>query len=256
MQFLKMAKGQLSLSADRVINAKETVFISYSRNDEVYVTKLAEWLEGHGVSIWYDHDIDYGTRWEAEIMNRLNDSTTIVAVMSKSARDSQWVIREIDLARQMGKKILPLLLESDGMIDQLSDLQWENVTGGRTPRLNFCQKLPGYLVSERDIINEFSPEQHLIANRIISNWMGNREKEKIDPVVAALQAELIRVGLDPGSIDGVLGEKTKKAVREFQMRRCQMIADGIPGPLTWTVLVHSSLGDLAPDSTFKIPGVS
>ena len=45
---------------------------------------------------------------------------------------------------------------------------------------------------------------------------------------------------------GVMGEKTVNALREFQQRRCRMIADGIAGPLTWTVLVNASLGDLAP----------
>jgi peptidoglycan hydrolase-like protein with peptidoglycan-binding domain len=57
------------------------------------------------------------------------------------------------------------------------------------------------------------------------------------------------VGLEPGAIDGVFGEKTADAVREFQRRRCQVpTADGIVGPLTWMILVNSSLGNLAPST--------
>jgi hypothetical protein len=48
---------------------------------------------------------------------------------------------------------------------------------------------------------------------------------------------------------GVMGEKTVNALREFQQRKCRMIADGKAGPLTWTVLVNASLGDLAPVTT-------
>ena len=49
------------------------VFVSYSREDRDYVTKLAGWLEGHGVIVWFDHDIDYGTKWEAEIQDKQGD---------------------------------------------------------------------------------------------------------------------------------------------------------------------------------------
>ena len=38
------------------------VFLSYSKDDRDYVSKLAEWLEGHGVKVWFDHDIDYGAK--------------------------------------------------------------------------------------------------------------------------------------------------------------------------------------------------
>lgn len=42
------------------VAAGDHVFVSYSRDDRDYVNKLADWLEGHGVKIWFDHDIDYG----------------------------------------------------------------------------------------------------------------------------------------------------------------------------------------------------
>ena len=226
------------------------IFVSYSRDDREYVTRLADWLEGHGVNVWFDHDIDYGVKWEAEIQDKLDTTTVVLVVMSKSARRSSWVGREIDQAGQRQIPILPVLLEQDGIVDQVADLQFENVTGGKMPGLRFCQKIPGFLVREMDIANALNTGQRDIAKRIISAAGGGFRKGSKGPGVAALQTELIRVGLDPGPLDGVFGEKTAKAVREFQARRCHMpTADGIVGPLTWHILVNSSLGDLAPPAT-------
>ena len=53
--------------------------------------------------------------------------------------------------------------------------------------------------------------------------------------VAALQAALRDRKLYPGTIDGVLGPKSVKAVRVFQ-RRKGLVVDGIPGPLTRAAL--------------------
>jgi hypothetical protein len=222
------------------------VFLSYSRDDRDYVSRLAEWLAGHGVKAWFDHDVDYGSKWEAEIKTQLDASAVVLVVMSKSARGSNWVRREIDRAKQRKIFILPLLLELDGIVDCIADLQFENVIGGQTPGLRLCQKLPGFLVSEMDIGNALTTTQRDIARHIISAAGGVLRRGSKGPGVAALQAELLRVGLDPGPIDCVFGQKTAGAVREFQRRRCHVpTADGIVGPLTWMILANSSLGDLA-----------
>lgn len=223
------------------------VFLSYSRSDREYVSRLAGWLEGHGVKVWFDHDIDYGAKWKAEIQNQLDSAIAVLVVMSKSARGSAWVAREVKRAKRRRVPLVPVLLEPDGMVDCVADLQFENVTGGQMPGLRLCQKLPGFLVSEMDMAEALTPGQRDIARRIVSAAGGALRQGSRGPGVAALQAELLRVGLDPGPIDGVFGERTAGAVREFQRRRCLVpTADGIVGPLTWTILANSSLGDLAP----------
>lgn len=52
-----------------------------------------------------------------------------------------------------------------------------------------------------------------------------------NPDVAALQVGLRAHGLYAGTVDGVLGGGTEKALRRFQ-RRAGLIADGVPGPRT------------------------
>ena len=87
------------------------IFLSYSREDRDYVTKLANWLEGHGVVVWFDHDIDYGVKWEDEIINKLDSSAVVLVVMSDSSRKSDWVSKEIDHAKKQKLRIYPLLLK-------------------------------------------------------------------------------------------------------------------------------------------------
>ena len=52
-----------------------------------------------------------------------------------------------------------------------------------------------------------------------------------NPEVAALQVGLRERGLYRGTVDGVLGPGTERAVRRFQ-HRAGLSADGVPGPRT------------------------
>jgi hypothetical protein len=222
------------------------VFLSYSRDDSTYVSSLVGWLEGHGVKVWFDDDIDRGAKWEGEIQNQLDASVAVLVVMSKSANESKWVKHEVNRAKQRQIMILPLLLYPDGIVDCVADLQFENVVGGQMPGLRTCQKLPNFLISDKEIVNALTVEQRAIAQRIFSDAHTVLRPGSKGPAVAALQVELLRVGLDPGPINGVFGKETAEAVREFQKRRCHVfIVDGMVGPITWMILINSSLGDLA-----------
>ena len=53
-----------------------------------------------------------------------------------------------------------------------------------------------------------------------------------DPVVKEAQELLTTAGLNPGAIDGWMGEKTKAAVVAYQTAHPHLIADGIIGPAT------------------------
>ncbi|MEK6276318.1 MAG: peptidoglycan-binding protein [Actinomycetota bacterium] len=52
-----------------------------------------------------------------------------------------------------------------------------------------------------------------------------------NPEIAALQVGLRGQGLYTGTVDGVLGPGTERALRRFQMRK-GLVADGVPGPST------------------------
>ncbi len=51
-----------------------------------------------------------------------------------------------------------------------------------------------------------------------------------------LQKALASLGFEPGSPDGVFGQRTLDAVRAFQMRATPGAVDGVVGPKTWAAL--------------------
>jgi peptidoglycan hydrolase-like protein with peptidoglycan-binding domain len=59
---------------------------------------------------------------------------------------------------------------------------------------------------------------------------------KPDPVVKEVQELLTARGLNPGAIDGWMGEKTKAAVIAYQKAHPHLVADGIIGPATLSQL--------------------
>lgn len=75
--------------------------------------------------------------------------------------------------------------------------------------------------------------------------------------VNSLQSTLLKLGYNPGSIDGIFGLKTVQAVKQFQKDN-SLIADGIVGPVTWQAL-QSKVGQgdliytvLSGDTVYKI----
>jgi peptidoglycan hydrolase-like protein with peptidoglycan-binding domain len=65
--------------------------------------------------------------------------------------------------------------------------------------------------------------------------------------VQRLQSELKRMGFDPGKVDGVMGPRTKSAIRRFQDAN-GLEVDGVVGPETATAL--SAMGS----SSIPVPG--
>lgn len=68
---------------------------------------------------------------------------------------------------------------------------------------------------------------------------GSEQNEKnptykgVKKVIAIIQCKLEELNLNPGTIDGIFGNNTKKAVEAFQMKEFNK-KDGIVGDETWT----------------------
>jgi WD40 repeat protein len=116
------------------------VFISYSHKDTKYVARLKAYLASAGLAVWTDEGIDYGTRWAAVIQQQIENCSVFVPVMSTNSGQAAWVAREIDLAQDLRKPILPLLLNGSCFLS-LRDLQVEAVSGGRMPSTAYIDRL-------------------------------------------------------------------------------------------------------------------
>jgi len=88
------------------------VFVSYARKDEARILPLVEGLTALGFGVWVDQaGIDGASRWSQMIVEALRSSSVVLVFASRRSLASDFVIREILLATDEGKPLVPILLE-------------------------------------------------------------------------------------------------------------------------------------------------
>ena len=110
------------------------IFISYSSKDREKAEQLIELLSSAGLSVWIDKQgIDVSTSWSGEIVDAIDGCKAFVVLLSPSSIESKNVVREVALAFEKNKKILPLDLEP---VTLSRDLQYHLAGIQRTPMTN------------------------------------------------------------------------------------------------------------------------
>lgn len=136
---------EVAFQAPKAVNQTAGhVFISYSRNDHDYTRKLADHIRQNGFPVWIDDNIDYGDRWFKEIETAINASSAVIVVMTPTAHESEWVHKEILIAKSLKKPILPLLLTGQEF-GILIDIQYVDVTKKQMPGPDFYVRLKNVL---------------------------------------------------------------------------------------------------------------
>lgn len=88
------------------------LFISYSSHDRTKAERLADELATCGYSVWIDQSgIGGALNWSAEIVDAIAGCTTVVFLISSHSVTSENVAREIHLASEKKKNILPIIIE-------------------------------------------------------------------------------------------------------------------------------------------------
>lgn len=106
------------------------IFISYSREDIVFVRHLKQLLEAQDFPVWIDETrLEPGQRWWQRIENNINACAAFIVVMSPAAEESEWVERELLFAERVGKPIFPVLLGGDYW-PRLAEIQFVDMTRG------------------------------------------------------------------------------------------------------------------------------
>lgn len=137
------------------------MFLSYAHgHDDAYVQRLAEFLQGSGLAVWYDREVVSGHDWARVIKSQLETSAAVVVVMSPDSEASTWVRRELNYAEQLDRPTFPLLIRG-GCFFELSHLQYEDVTGGGLPSAVFVKEL--HRVTGTPMRPAVSPEPPVVA---------------------------------------------------------------------------------------------
>ena len=109
--------------------ANNKIFFSYSRDNSEFVINLAKELREAGATIWLDQlDIKPGTRWDRSIEKALQESNTLLVILSKSSVESHNVMDEVSYALEESRKVVPVLLEECDIPFRLRRLQYADFT--------------------------------------------------------------------------------------------------------------------------------
>jgi hypothetical protein len=81
------------------------VFISYARDSQAMVRRLAEAVKREGYSVWWDDELPPHRSYGDVITEQIAAAKAAIVVWSESAAASQWVRAEADAARTQSKLI-------------------------------------------------------------------------------------------------------------------------------------------------------
>ncbi len=87
------------------------IFLSYRRADQELARTLVAALEARGVGVWWDQKIDGGVDWRDAIVENLIDSDMLVILFSEECNASKQLKKELALADDMDKDVIPVLIE-------------------------------------------------------------------------------------------------------------------------------------------------
>jgi len=91
------------------------LFLSYSRDDRVFMHTLRNNLARLGFNVWIDEEgLAVGTPdWERAIEDAVQSVGALVVILSPSAKNSEWVNNELEMAQLYTKPIFPVLAFGD-----------------------------------------------------------------------------------------------------------------------------------------------
>lgn len=120
--------------------APQHLFISYSRRDSAYAQEVKTHLAHNGFEVWLDDAIQHGDQWFNQIHDAIKSCAAFVVIMTPDAEQSEWVQKEILLAKRYKKPIFPLLREGDEFAI-LIDVHYADVRNGDLPGVDFHRRV-------------------------------------------------------------------------------------------------------------------
>lgn len=98
-------------------------FLSYSHSDTNIMRRIRGDLSDAGLNVWTDESLVPGTAsWKNAIEEAIQNTVTLVVLLSPDAKHSDWIEKEIDYARACNVKVLPILIRGT---DEISAVPFE-----------------------------------------------------------------------------------------------------------------------------------
>ena len=100
-------------------------FVSYARDDGDLVLPIVQDIDSLDYHLWWDEGIPGATEWLAYLEEKIKQSNYVILFLSRRAVVSDWVKREIEIARHNGKPIIVIRLDKSDLPQSI-----EEVLGG------------------------------------------------------------------------------------------------------------------------------
>ena len=155
------------------------VFISYSHQNG----EACEWIDSvlqkqGGFDVWYDRGLIPGEVYRKRIAEVIRDSGYFIILLSQASVSSDWVLDEVEYAKKLHKKILPIWIENVDLPDDLDML------------LQRYHSLFWHLRSsdsqfENSLLSMFSPQEEEPQGQALVGF-GNQFSEKVNQKIKGL----------------------------------------------------------------------
>ena len=163
------------------------VFISYKAEELEEASWVKSVLENNGISCWMAPAcIPGGSNYAVEIPQAIRQAKVFVLILSSRAQSSQWISREIDLAINEGKIVLPFMLENCALKDDfnfyLTNVQryaaYENKLAAAEKMITEIKAIIGDNGDEQNTNAEFSEKPSESNNIPVSDTKVKPKKDK------------------------------------------------------------------------------
>jgi adenylate cyclase len=162
------------------------VFLSYSREDASAAKQLAECIGRAGHQVWWDRQIQGGSRFATEIDRELKEADAVVVLWSRASVESAWVQDEAAEGRDTGR-LVPTTI--DNVRPPLGFRQFQSVAlgaldgatdaNGVDALIEAIQKISGNGIAKQSSasVEEQPPLQTSICVLPFVNMSGDPEQE-------------------------------------------------------------------------------
>jgi hypothetical protein len=104
------------------------LFISYASEDRVRAKQLAEALDRHGWTIWWDREIPFGKSFDQVIEEQITEARCLIVLWSVHSVASDWVKNEAREGKARGV-LIPVLIEETRIPLEFRHVQTANLVG-------------------------------------------------------------------------------------------------------------------------------
>ncbi|MBQ7087532.1 MAG: toll/interleukin-1 receptor domain-containing protein [Clostridia bacterium] len=100
---------------------KKEIFISYRSTESAHAYYIKDFLETNGFSVWMaPESIPVGSDYATEIPTAIRNCSAVVLILSRKAQRSKWVRKEINTAFDMGKTVMPFMVEKCKLTEEFN----------------------------------------------------------------------------------------------------------------------------------------